>query len=146
MKATITTRVGIAANRTLVFEYLTNLKYHYLWNPHLRNISEHGALKLGSTYNSVSLILGIKIQGLNKVTKFEPLNELEIQNNIGAVHYRARYQITDKDKKTLVTCTTTVSTNGSAFVFTVPILKTLARRELQTDLQALKVAIENRLW
>jgi hypothetical protein len=42
-------------------------------------------------------------------------------------------------------CATTVSSDNKAFAFAAPVLKALARRELQTDMQALKLAVEHHL-
>ncbi len=146
MKATITTRVSIGANQDLVFKYLTDLRYHYLWNPQIRSISSRGKLKLGSSYDTESIILGINIHATNRVVVFEPPNEIQIENITGTVQYQANFRLKSYESAfTLVICTTTVSTDNKAFVFTAPIMKQLARRELQTDLQALKLAIENRL-
>lgn len=145
MKATFITRVRIAANQELVYEYLINLKYHQLWNPQTRKISSKSKLQLGSKFSTTIIVLGIKIHAKNVVTKMTEPVEIEIKNVTGTVHYVANIKLRKWLGKTLVTSTTTVSTDSKAFVFTVPIMKRLARRELQTDMQALKVAVENRL-
>ncbi|HSW80566.1 MAG TPA: SRPBCC family protein [Candidatus Saccharimonadales bacterium] len=145
MKATFITRVRIAANQELVYEYLTNLKYHQLWNPQTRKISAKCKLQLGSTFTTMSIVLGIKIYAKNIVTKLIEQEEFEIKNVTGTVHYVANFKLKKWLGKTLVVSTTTVYTDSKAFVFTVPIMKRLARRELQTDMQALKIAVENRL-
>jgi hypothetical protein len=124
---------------------LTDLKRHYLWNPPLQSISSTDRLHLGSVYQTTSLVLGVRISSSNLVTKLSPSKELEIENNTGTVHYRVHFQLRDKGESTLVTCSTTVSSDSGAFAFTAPILKLLARRELQTDMQALKIAVENQL-
>lgn len=145
MNTTIVTRISIAASPAEVFEYLTNLEYHYLWNPQVHSISTKEQLKLGSEFETTSLVLGVKIKAKNVVTKFIPPKEIEMENNIGAVSYHASFRLAPKGKMTMVVLTTTVSTDSHAFAFTVPILKKLARRELQTDMQALKLAVENQL-
>lgn len=68
-----------------------------------------------------------------------------MENKTGLVRYRAHFQLKSKDDYTLVTCATTVSTDARAFAFAAPILTRLARRELQTDMQALKLAVEHQL-
>jgi uncharacterized protein YndB with AHSA1/START domain len=145
MEVRVVAKVTIAADRPSVFKYLTNLKYHFLWNPHLQSITRLKRLKPGATYESTSLLLGIRVQGTNRVAKFVPDREVELENNTGALHYQVNYQLTGIPRKTLLTCTTTVSSQSQAFAFTKPVLRLLARRELQSDLQALKIAVEQGL-
>ncbi len=145
MKATFVTKIRIAADQSLVFEYLTNLRYHQLWNPQIRSISSKGKLKLGSTYQTSSIVLGIKIHANNTVTKFVRPKEFELKNITGTVHFVANYRLKKHFGKTQIIATITLSTDSKAFVFTVPIMKQLAKRELRTDMDSLKVAVENRL-
>lgn len=145
MTANVTTRISIAASASEVFEYLTNLKYYLLWNPQITNLSGHGKLKLNSTYSTTSNVLGVTIKSKNVITKFRADKLIQIENKTGLVHYIARFTLKPDRKKTLVICATTVSSESSAFAFAVPVLKLLARRELQTDLQALKLACEHQL-
>jgi|SRR5580700_2867341 hypothetical protein len=145
MQTTVVTRINIAASQTAVFRYLAHLKYHYLWNPQIQRISTQEPLKLGSTYESMSLVMGVKIKAKNTVTKFEPPRLLELENRIGAVQYQAHFRLHGQLNKTTLVCSITLSTDSNAFVFTKSLLKKLAQRELQTDMQALKIAVENQL-
>jgi len=145
MKASVTTQVTIAAKPGTVFKYLTDLKYHYLWNPQLQSISTTEKLKLGTQYETTSLVLGVKIKACNEVTQLVPNKYLELENNTGTVHYKASFKLSPKGSSTVVICETTVSSQSEAFAFAKPVLKMLARRELQTDMQALKIAVENQL-
>lgn len=144
-EATIVTRITIAASPAAVFKYLADLKYHHLWNPQLQQLSSYEKLRLHSRYQASSRVLGIKIEMTNSVTRFAPAREMQIENETGAVHYCANFQLRAQGDKTLVTCTTAVSSHAEAFAFAAPVLKALARRELQADLQALKLAVENNL-
>ena len=145
MKARLVTQIAINATSADVFRYLSNLKYHYLWNPHLRSISKTTNLEQGMAYQSSSLLLGVRVRGNNVVTKLLPNKELELENKTGALQYKVNYQLRSAKEKTLLTCTTTVFSESNAFAFTTPVLKLLARRELQTDLQALKISVEKQL-
>lgn len=146
MKANLVAQVAIAAKPTAIFNYLTDLKYHHLWNPHLLSISPQISLKRGVSYQTTSLLLGVKVSGKNAVTKFTSNRELEIQNNTGALQYQVNYKLlSGEDHKTLVSCTTSIASKSEAFAFASPVLKLLARRELQADLQALKIAVEQHL-
>lgn len=145
MKTTIVSRIQISADQKVVFEYLSHLKYHTLWNPHLRKISSGQRLKLGSRYTTESFILNIRLPAHNTVTKFSEPNEMEIENTVGVLNWRINYKLKPNGKSVLVVCSSIVSTESKGFVFTAPILKQLARRELQTDLQSLKIAVENKL-
>jgi polyketide cyclase/dehydrase/lipid transport protein len=125
---------------------LTDLKYHYLWNPQVQSISpSQGKLELDSRYRTTSTVLGVRIASHNHITTFAPNQELEMENTTGLVHYRANFRLLPKGAHTLVICTTTVTADSQAFAFAAPILRRLARRELQTDMQALKLAVEGRL-
>ena len=146
MKTNLVAQIVITAKKPEVFTYLANLTYHHLWNPHLLSITPKTNIKLGTTYRTSSLLLGIKVRGANKVTKFSPDKEVEIQNTTGALQYRVNYRLhSDGNSKTLVACTTSISSTGEAFAFAAPVLKLLARREIQADLQALKIAVERQL-
>jgi hypothetical protein len=145
MKAHVTARVSIKADPAGVFHYISDLHLHYLWNPFLIELSPVTVLRLGKVYKSTSMLLGVKVQGENKVSKFIKDSELELENSAGLLKYRVNYRLQTKQDKTILTCTTEVSSDRNAFVLTKPVLKLLARRELQTDLKALKIAVENNL-
>jgi carbon monoxide dehydrogenase subunit G len=145
MKADVITQITIKAKPADVFKYLENLEYHYLWNPQIQDIKPIIKLKLHSTYETSSQILGVKINAVNEVSKFVPSKELELVNNTGMVKYTANFKLRPNGSKTTLVCDTTVASESNAFAFAKPVLKMLARRELQTDLRALKVAVEGRL-
>jgi hypothetical protein len=145
MQARIATKININASPSEVFKYLAHLKYHHLWNPQVQSIIPIKSLALGSEYKTTSTVLGVKLTSKNIVTKFTKFKELEITNNIGLVKYEANFKLQDKTKCTIITCTTTVTSDNDAFAFAKPILKLLARRELQNDMQALKLAVEHSL-
>lgn len=145
MKVKVVTQVAIVADRPAVFKYLKELRYHFLWNPPLQSIKPIITLELGAKYSSTSMMLGKKIITKNEVTKFEADSELELANNTGMIHYRVNYCLKSQGKKTLVICNTAVSSESKAFAFAKPVLEILARRELQADLQALKIAVEQKL-
>lgn len=145
MKAKVVTKVTIASDKTAVFKYLKDLRLHFLWNPHLESLKPLATLKLGAEYDSVGLMLGKKLYTHNTVKKFVPDQELELENHTGMVHYRVNYSLQTQADKTILTCNTVVSSESKAFAFAKPVLELLARRELQADLQALKIAVEQKL-
>jgi hypothetical protein len=142
LKASVTSQVSIAAKTWQVFRYIADPELHYLWNPHLRTISAAGKLQLGTTYSTTSLMLGTKIENDNRITKFEQDALIEIQSNGGTIEFCVEYRLRKYKTQTLLECNTTVVANGKAFAFAKPVLKLLAQRELQSDLQALKIAVE----
>lgn len=89
--------------------------------------------------------MGVTIKAVNTATKLVPPRELEIENNIGVVKYTARFRLIPNGSNTLLRLSTSLSTSSRFWVFTLPTLKQLARRELRTDLEALKVAVEHNL-
>jgi len=145
MNTQVTTRVTINATAPRVFDYVAELKYHYLWNPHIETISPLGRLKTGVEYHATSLMFGLKIRSINHVTKCVQDQELEIENSTGLLHYNVNYSLSADQDKTIVRCDISVSADSEAFAFAKPVLKMLARRELQADLQALKLAVEQQL-
>lgn len=145
MKATVSTSVTISATPADVFEYLAHLKYHYLWNPQIRKFSTQDSLSIGKKYTTESQVLGATIKATNEVTTFDPPHKLVLENFMGVVKYRATFRLSGNVKETRVVLTTQLSTNGAIYIFTKPVLKQLALRELRTDLQALKIAVENKL-
>lgn len=145
VKVSVVAMVAVAANSTEVFKYLSNLKYHFFWNPHLLSITPMKLLKLGSVYESESMILGIAIKGTNTVAKFVQDKELELENQLGAIGYRINFRLKSSATKTNITCSTIIVPESKVFTYTVPLLKRLAKRELQTDMKALKIAIEGHL-
>ena len=103
-------------------------------------------LKLGSVYESESFILGVTIKGSNLVAKFVLDKELEPENQLGAIRYRINFRLRHScANKTKVTCSTTLFHESKVFTYTLPLLKRLAQRELQTNMQALKIAVEGQL-
>src|SRR4030095_1798619 len=97
MKARVTTKVSIAAPPDKVFLYLADLKYHHLWNPHLKRIFPLIVLEEGTVYRTTSLLFGIRIAGKNKVTKLVPRRELHLSNHTGTLHYEISYNLTKHD-------------------------------------------------
>ena len=83
MKTNVIVKVTINADKSLVFKYLTDLKLHFLWNPHLQKISPQTKLKEGMEYQSRSLMLGVAVKSNNVVSKLIDDKELEITNNTG---------------------------------------------------------------
>lgn len=145
METTVTTKITISSTPKKIFKYLCHLKYHYLWNPHLRKIHPVTSLKLGQIYETESLLLGIAVKGKNTVTKFISEQELQIENSTGSIQYSVNYRLSAKPDHVVLTCITRVSSKQKIFKFTATVMKTLAQRELQSDLQALKIAAEQQL-
>ena len=145
MKASVVATITIAASCEQVFKYLSHLKYHHLWNPHMQDIASSGLVKPDMVYETTHILLGVRLKAKNHVLKLVPDREFEVENTTGSLDNHVNIRLTTRGKRTLVTCTTTVSTRGEAFAFTKPVLKLLVRRELQSDLQSLKIAVEHGL-
>lgn len=145
MTSSVVSRVTINADPKDVFKYLSDTNYHLLWNPHLKSLEPKRPLKQGDSYRTTSSFLGVEVAGKNRVTKLRADQEMHIENDTGTLKYRVRYQLKSHSQPTLLVCTTEVSADGNSFAFTLPILKMLARRELQSDLKALKLAVEQNL-
>lgn len=145
MQAVVTTSITINEAPEAVFKYLSDLHYHYLWNPQMRKVSPLKKLKLGMEYKTESQVLGTTIEAKNTVTSFVPSKEIALENAIGPVHYQAVFRLYPQDGKTSVKLTVSLTADNKIWVFTVPVLKQLAKRELHTDLQALKIAVENHM-
>lgn len=145
MKAQVTTQVTIAASSEEVFRYLENSKYHFLWSPSLQSLHPQKKLSLGDTYEATNIVLGIKVAAHNEVTDFVRNKEFELQNSTGMLHYCTHFKLLPVEKGTKVKLSVEVSSESKAFAFSAPVLRRLVQRELQTDLQALKIAVEQQL-
>jgi hypothetical protein len=66
-------------------------------------------------------------------------------NQTGLIHYRVNYSLSSNSQQTKIICNTTIETYQKPLHFAAPILSVLAKRELQSDLQALKVAVEKNI-
>jgi len=144
-KARVVTKVQIAAKPAEVFVYLEDLQYHHLWNPHLSKITPIMQLTTGNAYRTTSLVLGVKVRSKIEVKVVEPPKQLQLENKSGPLQYCLTYKLKSNEGGTLLQCTTLVSTESRAFAFAKPLLTELARRELHTDLAALKNAVEHQL-
>src|SRR5579862_6999072 len=99
-KVNVLAQITITARPSEVFKYMVNLKHHFLWNPHLQEISPIKKLKQGGSYKSSSIVLGVKVHGINCVTKLVPDQELQIENQTGLIHYTVNYKLTAQSQKT----------------------------------------------
>ncbi|HSX45503.1 MAG TPA: SRPBCC family protein [Candidatus Saccharimonadia bacterium] len=145
MTVSVVSRISVEAKPRAIFKYLADSSYHFLWNPHLHSLEPANKLKLGSKYKTSSVLLGVRVSGKNAVTGFVADKELQIENVAGTISYIVNYKLHPQGEDTQVVCTTEVTADGNAFAFTKPLLRLLARRELQSDLKALKIAVENKL-
>jgi hypothetical protein len=141
----LTSRVNIDASPKEVFVYLADPRRHHLWNPHLQSISAKEPFKKGTVYETVSLLLGVRLESTNTVTDYIKDVLLEIRNEKAALRFCVLYELERAGASTIVKCVTEVVSTSQAFAFTRPVLRMLARRELQSDLQALKIAVEQNL-
>ncbi|MFI5270850.1 MAG: SRPBCC family protein [Candidatus Saccharimonadales bacterium] len=146
IKVTIKTKVTISAEPSIVFRYLKELKYHYLWNPHIQKISPITSLSAGLEYKSESILLGVRVKGVNRVIKVVENREIQLENKTGTIQYQVKYYLSKHQKdKTKLLYTITVNTDNKIFAYSAEIIKILAKRELRSDMEALKIASENRL-
>ena len=145
MQAVVTTTITITKPPETVFEYLADLKYHYLWNPQIISIAPMKRLELGAQYTTKSRVMGTTVEAMNTITSFKPSKELAMENSFGAIQYKAAFRLRPQDSETLVRLSIRLSTDKKIYMFSGPVLKQLALRELRTDLEALKIAVENDL-
>ncbi len=146
MKARVKTSITIHASTSQVFKYLADTKLHFVWNAHLEKVKPQGKLHAGAAYETLNIVLRVRVRAQNHVSIFVENTELEIINQTGLLHYRVNYKLTEKSKSdTELVCTTVVEAQGNAFYFARPMLQQLARRELRIDLRALKLAVEQKL-
>jgi uncharacterized protein YndB with AHSA1/START domain len=145
MKVELTTRISITAQPHEVFKYLKDLRLHYLWNPQLQTITPLIELSHGQQYHATRMVLGQPLKVESTVKEFKPGKKLSLAITAGLVNSKVSWTLSPHKNGTLVICKTVVYNESPAFAFTKPVLRLLARRELQSDLQALKIAVENHL-
>lgn len=125
---------------------MKELKYHYLWNPHIQKITPITSLSRGLVYKSESILLGVRVKGVNKVIKVIENEEIQLENKAGTIKYQVKYYLSKYQKdKTKLLYTITLNTDNKIFAYSAEIIKILAKQELRSDMQALKIASENRL-
>jgi len=144
MQTRVSSQVTIHDTPSRVFTYLTELKRHYLWNPHLKDVKPLIKVQADTIYRTRSWLFGIEVRGLNKIVNYVPNKELGIENDTGLLHYKVNYTLSRKGKNTVLECDTEVFADSKAWAFAKPVMKQLARRELQADLELLKIAVEQR--
>lgn len=145
MKVYIVNQILIEAKRSEIFQYLANPNYHFLWNPTLKRISTYDNLQKGSTYKATNHVMGIELITTNVITKFKKNEEVEIVNKSGIIQYRLNFKLLKKGAKVLLINSSELSTISKLFAFSVPVFHLLAKRQLQTQLNALKIAVEHSL-
>ena len=139
-------RISIKASPEEVFKYICTLKYHYLWNPALRTLSTEDKLSQGMSYSTESVYLGdIKVITRNKVTKLVPNQQIVLKNEFGVIQFETYFTLHREGDRTIVSSTVDMLTTPKSFGLTLPVLKRLANKELQSDLKFLKAAVETNL-
>ena len=108
-------------------------------------ISTDQPLQLGTRYTAENRVFGIVLTAENTVTAFSPPGELTLENTAGSVKYTLHFRLKERAGLTTVQVSTTLSTDLTIFKLTRPLLKDLILREFHTELEALKVAVENHL-
>jgi hypothetical protein len=146
MKTRAKTSTVIHAGTAAVFKYLADTKLHFVWNPHMQEVKPLGRLHQGEIYESLNILLGVRVRNLNKVVKLVENQELQLKSQAGMLDYKIVYRLKAlSPKETELTCTTNITVKTKAFYFAEPMIDHLARRELKTDLGLLKQAVEQKL-
>jgi len=141
-----TSRITIHASAHEVYKYLSNLKYYYLWNTSLRYLSYEGPLKVGVSFDSESIIFKkYSIKCHNVVTELEVDKKVGTENQLGMIKYQQVYKLQKKNQSTIVNFKIDIITPSQPFGLTNSVLKVIADRELKSHLDALKIAVENKL-
>lgn len=143
---TFKNKVSIKAEPDEVFLYFANLKYHYLWNPTLREITPEKELSVGLSYHTKAKLLGgITVSSQNSVVELTPSKKLVLENRLGNVKYAAVFTLTKRRLNTIVACIISIDTKAQILGMTQPVLKQLANRELESNLYYLKLAVEHKM-
>jgi len=138
--------IVIKAPASEVFKYLADLHYHYLWNPNLRDIVNPRILSLGDTYQTKTIIFNKNvIESSNVIYQFKTNKIIAMENKLGLVKYKCIFTLNEDKGTTKVTTRIDIITETKLFGLTATVLKRLANNELQSDLAALKIAVENKL-
>ena len=99
-------------------------------------------LQEGMEYRVTNTLFGMKTSGRVRVKKLIRPTRLDLISTTGMLEFTVSYQLAKKGTGTLLTCRTSVSTESKAFAFAKPMMHLLARRELQADLEELKLLVE----
>jgi uncharacterized protein YndB with AHSA1/START domain len=145
MRIELTTRVSIEASAREVFRYLRDPKLHHLWNPHLQSITTDKLLQEGTEYETTSTFMGVSVSGTSVVTELLPNKRIQICSSGAALDSCVCFNVEKVGTMTMVRCVTEVTLTSKAFNFTQPVLRMLAKHEMQSDLHSLKIAVEQKL-
>lgn len=142
----IVVKNSIAATPAAVFDCLSNLDTHTVWNAGLVETIPKGRLKLGTEYSSVNQLMGRRIESRNKVADFAENRLIRLVNRTGPLSYDIEYLLGPHvDGETSITCICRISGQVTYFQMAAPLLEYLAEAKLEAALASLKLLVEHGL-
>ena len=138
---------SVIINRPLneVFGYLTNIEKQVEWRSGLveaKRTSE-GPLGVGSTAREVLQFLGRKMENTVEITDYEPDKFMAFKSTSGPMSLRGKLTVEEVPGGTRVDFTIE-GEPGGLFKLAGPILRRIARRQIETDYSNLKDLLEAR--
>jgi hypothetical protein len=122
---------------------LADLRLHYIWNPHLKTIEPETIVRRDTTYRTTNTILGRQISVSNTISKLSPPHEMELTCSQGPLQYVVNYQLEKTAHGTSLSCSCDVRSDKRVFKYAAPAMENLARNRVQSDLETLKLIVEN---
>ena len=126
-----------------VFGALTRIENQPQWSSATLEAAQtsSGPVGVGSTARFVAKFLGRRIETQLRITEFEPNRKLTGESSGGPFPLRSTFTLDPADGGTRVTCTFGLQPGGF-FKLAEPLVMTMAKRQLQGDLNNLKDLME----
>ena len=126
-----------------VFEALTRIENQPQWSSATLEAAQtsSGPVGVGSTARLVAKFLGRRIETQLRITEFEPNRKLSGESTGGPFPLQSTFTLDTDDGGTRVTCTFDLQPGGF-FKLAEPLVVTMAKRQLQGDLNNLKDLME----
>lgn len=127
-----------------VFTYLSNIERQPEWVSSLQGSSKESQepTAVGTRYRQQSKILGRKIDLNNEITAFEPPQVYEFHSTSGPMQMTMRFTMTAEGTGTHV-LQVVEGESGGFFKLADPLLARTLRKQLEADLETLKVMLES---
>lgn len=113
-----------------------------LWNTGVIHISSTGKMTEGMLYETRSAALGQQITAKIRVDRLSEPEQIVIHNDTGAVVFMVTYDLLSKPRNHChLVCTMDFDLKGIAWQFAHPVIESIAKTRLSSDLQTLRTLL-----
>lgn len=126
------------------FEYTSNYENVSTWQALVMNVrkTSDGPIGQGTTIVSRIKFLGAQFDVPTETTEWDPPRSFAVRNTGGPLPISMRFSFTPEGDSTQVTMDYEMDLGG-LFQIATPLLEPVVRRQMQSDLDALKAVLES---